>query len=128
MIDNYAQGSVQTYGLTASTPQIPYAVEIARAIKRVNPSAKVILGGPHCTLMHTAAKREQIRGLESGDRATEDVKNLLAIFDVLVCGDGELAIFEALKIDSGVVDADDSKSDLFLSKQQFSEFPMPARH
>ncbi len=128
VIDNYAKGDVRTYGLTASTPQVPYAVEIAKAIKRNNPTAKVILGGPHCTLMHTASKREKLRGIEMGARATEDIENLLALFDVLVCGDGELAIFEALKIDSGVVDADDSKSELFLSKQQFSEFPMPARH
>ena len=128
VINNYCKNNTATFGLTASTPQVPYAVEICRAIKNSNPANKVILGGPHCTLMHTAAKREQKKGLGFSDRATADVESLLNIFDVLVCGDGEYAIFEAMKIDSGVVDADDSKSELFLSKEQFSELPMPARH
>ena len=128
VINNYCKNNVGTFGLTASTPQVPYAVEICRAIKTANPNNKVILGGPHATLMHTASKREQKKGIHLSDRATEDVTNLLNIFDVLVCGDGEFAIFEALKIDRGVIDADDAKSDLFLSKQQFSELPMPARH
>jgi radical SAM superfamily enzyme YgiQ (UPF0313 family) len=128
VINNYCKNNVGTFGLTASTPQIPYAVEICRAIKTANPDNKVILGGPHATLMHTASKREQKKGIHLSDRATEDVTNLLNIFDVLVCGDGEFAIFEALKIDRGVIDADNSKSELFLSKQQFSELPMPGRH
>ena len=128
VIKNYTKSDCRIFGLTASTPQIPYAVEICRAIKKANPNNKVILGGPHCTLMHTAAKREQKKGLDLSDRATKDVKNLLEIFDVLVCGDGEYAIFDALEIDQGVVDADNAKSPLFLSKQQFSELPFPARH
>ena len=128
VIQNYCKEYTGTFGLTASTPQVPYAVEICRAIKSANVNNKVILGGPHGTLMHTAAKREQKKGIHLSDRATTDVENLLSIFDVLVCGDGEYAIFEALEIDSGVVDADNAKSELFLSKQQFSELPMPARH
>jgi len=117
-----------TYGLTASTPQIPFAVKIARAIKKIRPNSKIILGGPHCTLMNAAAKREQKKGLHLSNRATSDVESLLNIFDVLVCGDGEYAIFEAFKIDKGIIDADDTKSNLFLSKEQFSDLSMPARH
>ena len=128
VIRSYAQNSCKTFGITASTPQIPYAVEICREIKKIIPSAKVILGGAHCTLMHTAAKREAKKGLHLSTRATEDTQNLLNIFDVLVCGDGEYAILEALEMNQGIVDADDSKSSLFLSKQQFSELPLPARH
>ena len=128
VVENYTNGMTQVFGITASTPQVPYAVEICRAIKAANPENKVILGGPHATLMHTASKREQKKGLEYSDRATKDVQNLLEIFDILVCGDGEYAIFEALELDKGVVDADNSKSPLFLSKQQFSELPNPARH
>ena len=120
--------SPDTYGLTATTPQIPYAVQIATEIKKINKNLKLILGGPHVTLMHAASKMEKIRGLEKSDRATKDIQKLKNYFDVLVCGDGEYAIFEALKKYKGVVDADDRKSKYFLSSEQFSELPMPARH
>ena len=78
--------------------------------------------------MHTASKREMKRGLEKGRRACDDVQSLKEVFDVLVCGDGELSIFEALETDSGIVDADDRKSKYFLSHQQFTDLPFPARH
>ena len=128
VINNYAENGCKTFGITASTPQVPYAVEICQEIKKANPNNKVILGGAHCTLMNTAAKRELKKGLHLSSRATKDTENLLDIFDVLVCGDGEYAIFDALQIDKGIVDADDTKSPLFLSKNQFSELPIPARH
>ena len=128
VIKDYTAGKCRTFGITASTPQVPFAVEICRAIKKVNSDNKVILGGPHSTLMNTAAKREQKKGLHLSSRATKDTEKLLEIFDVLVCGDGEYSIFEALNIDKGIVDADIAKSSLFLSNDQFSELPMPARH
>ena len=78
--------------------------------------------------MNTAAKREKKRDLKFGDRATKDVEGLLSVFDVVVCGDGEFAIFNALEIDNGVIDADDKKSPFFLSNEDFSSLPMPARH
>src|SRR5207302_10631120 len=51
------------------------------------------------------------------------------MFDVLVVGDGELAVFEALG-DSPpkLVDGDDPKSDYFLNNQKLTELPFPARH
>jgi len=130
VIKNYIQvnGATTTFGITATTPQVPFSVKICKIIKKHMPEAKVILGGPHCTLMNTAAKMEKKKGLETSDRATKDVEKLLSIFDILVCGDGELSIFEALKIQKGIVDADDKKSSLFLSNDSFSELPPPARH
>lgn len=128
VIRSYDSKGCMTFGLTASTPQVPYAVKVCRVLKEVHPHAKVILGGPHCTLMHAAAKREKKKNIQNGGRASKDIEQLLNIFDVLVCGDGEFAIFEALAMERGLVDADNSKSPLFLSKQQFSDLPMPARH
>ena len=119
---------IATYGLTASTPQVPFSVNIAKVIKKVNRKSKIILGGPHVTLMNTASKREIKKGLEKSNRATLDIEKLKTIFDVLVCGDGEFTIFEALKIKSGIIDADDRKSPYFLSNEQFSSLPLPARH
>ena len=130
VIQNYVKTNpdVEVFGLTATTPQIPNAVKISEAIKQIEPSKKTILGGPHVTLMNTAAKREKKRDLKFGDRATKDVEGLLSVFDVVVCGDGEFAIFDALKINNGVIDADDKKSPFFLSNEDFSNLPMPARH
>ena len=124
----YLKNGSKTFGITASTPQIPYAVKICQQIKEINPASKIILGGPHCTLMNSAAKREEKKGLHLSQRATKDIKRLSEIFDVLVCGDGEYSILEALKLDRGIVDADETSSPLFLSKEQFSELPLPARH
>jgi radical SAM superfamily enzyme YgiQ (UPF0313 family) len=128
IINEYVKGTCRVFGITASTSQIPFAAKICYEIKKANPANKVILGGAHCTLMHSAHAREQKRGLHLGSRATDDTKKLLEIFDVLVCGDGEYAIFEALKIDKGIVDANDAKSPLFLTHDQFSKLPLPARH
>lgn len=117
-----------TFGITATTPQVPFAVNISRQIKVSMPSSKTILGGPHVTLMNTAAKRETKRGLEKSDRASNEIANLIKLFDVLVCGDGELSIFDALSINKGIIDGDDRKSKYFLSNKDFSNLPLPARH
>jgi len=129
VIEDYCKNNdVTTFGLTASTPQVPFAVLIANKIRKLKRNAKLILGGPHVTLMNTACKRESKKGLHLSDRATQDINKLISIFDVLVCGDGELTIFEALKINKGIVDADNRKSPYFLTNKQFSELPFPARH
>ena len=47
---------------------------------------------------------------------------------MLVAGDGELAIEKALEMDVGIIDADDRKSDMFLTNDMFSNNPLPARH
>ena len=113
-------------GITATTPQVPYAVKIGNHIRKRVP--KIILGGPHVTLMNTASKREKLKNLAGSDRATKDIENLSGIFDVLVCGDGEFAIFEALEIEKGIVDADNTKSPLFLKNDVLTALPLPARH
>ena len=118
----------RVFGITATTPQIPEAVKISNFLKNNAKVEKIILGGPHVTLMHTASKREKALFPDVHGRAKQDIEKLKQVFNVLVCGDGEFAIFEALKIDNGVIDADDRKSPLFLSNQDFSDLPLPARH
>ena len=128
VLDDYLSmdNSATVVGVTATTPQVQYAVKIANHIS--GKVEKTILGGPHVTLMHAASKREKKKNLVGSDRATKDVQKLSEAFDVLVCGDGELAIFNALEIEKGIVDADDKDSSLFLDNKILTDMPFPARH
>jgi radical SAM superfamily enzyme YgiQ (UPF0313 family) len=103
---------------TSTTPQIPAAIRVRRVLSS---ASKTILGGPHATLVHAAAKR-------GNERAKKALAELLNNFDVVVAGDGEKAIFEALHVPKGLVDADDPKSPLWQTSKDFTESPWPARH
>src|SRR5437899_7558214 len=125
--DHVRTSAVTCYGLTANTPQMPATTKIYKTIRACNPKARIILGGPHVTLIHDAYKYEQKRGIAG--RAATAYRLLQEMFDVLVVGDGELAVFEALgDTTSKLVDADDPKSDYFLNNQKLTELPFPARH
>jgi len=125
--DHVRESSVTCFGLTATTPQMPAATKVCRVVRTSRPGARIILGGPHVTLIHAAYKFEQKRG-DSG-RATVAFHQLAEMFDVLVTGDGEIAVFEALKDSpSKLIDGDDPKSELFLKSQDLTELPFPARH
>ena len=115
------------FGLTATTPQMPAATRIQVTIRRLRPSARIILGGPHVTLVCAAAKYERKRSILG--RASRAAKQLAFMFDVLVIGDGEAAVFEALrKTPPPIVDGDDPKSHLFLDNAALEDLPFPARH
>ncbi len=115
------------FGVTATTPQMPSVARIAVALRRARPDARLILGGPHPTLVHTAYKKETARGRPG--RATRAWRDLERLFDVVVSGDGEDAVFEALREGAPpAIDANDSDSPLFLTNQRLNELPFPARH
>ena len=116
-----------TFGFTATTPQMPQAAKLARLLLEIRPDVKTILGGPHPTLTYAAYKKERARGIEG--RASRALSQLLEVYAVIVCGDGERAIFAALEDDAPrIIDADDPKSDLFLTNKSLNETPFPARH
>lgn len=116
------------FGITSTTPQMPAASKIAASIRQANPNAKIIIGGPHVTLVNAAVKRERKLGIING-RATRALEKLHSIFDVIVAGDGDDAIFEAIKDPCPkLIDADDPASNLFLTNSRLEELPFPARH
>ncbi len=78
--------SSQVVALTTTTPQLPAAVCIVERIRAVRPDLRIVLGGPHVTLVHAAVKLERKRGRVG--RAHRAWSHLEAIFDVLVAGDG----------------------------------------
>ncbi len=122
-----AGSSARCFGLTATTPQMPTAVRACAAIQSVRPDARLILGGPHVTLVNAARRREENLGRPG--RGTRQFQAMLDLFDVLVAGDGEVAIFHALAPDAPrFIDADDRKSPLFLKNADLNVLPFPARH
>jgi anaerobic magnesium-protoporphyrin IX monomethyl ester cyclase len=127
-VEYHAQhSSSQIFGLTSTTPQMPAATRIAETLRKIRPEARLILGGPHPTLVNAAYKKEATGGTDG--RATAAFKNLQKLFNVVVAGDGEEAIFAAIGPNPpALVDADEPKSPLFLNNQRLNELPFPARH
>ncbi len=121
------QSTATAFGITATSPQLPAAVRIADLIHAAVPLRRynVILGGPHATLVNAAWKREK----GEGGRAWRAFNKLIQHFDVIVAGDGERAILDALEMSSGtIIDADDRHSPLWQSGADLEAAPFPARH
>lgn len=130
-LDVFAAHAAQTpakhFAITATTPQFPAAVKIAKAVRRVRPDARVIIGGTHATLTVAGRKYEQKQGREG--RAHRAWRPLEEHFDVVVAGDGERTIIPALAADAPkLIDADERKSALFLKTNDAElESVYPAR-
>lgn len=125
--DHATRTEAKVFGITATTPQMPAVSKIVTAIRGVRSDARIILGGPHVTLVCAALKREKKIGAEG--RATRAFRKLSEMFDTLVSGDGEDAIFVALDPNCEKwVDADKPSSRLFLSDDKLNQLPWPARH
>lgn len=115
------------FGVTATTPQMPAAHKILRAIKAAKPEARMLLGGPHPTLVNAACKRE-VEQNRIG-RAYNALSQLESAWEQIVAGDGEKAILHIARGDrSKLVDADKPREELFIRKGQVDDFPFPARH
>lgn len=117
------------WGFTATTPQLPSVIEMVDLIKQTRSDIKTIIGGPHVTLVNAAYKHEMYHGTING-RAAQAMKKLENAFDVLLAGDGEEAIFLTLEhnLKEKLIDADNTKSPLFLNNARFNGLPFPARH
>ena len=116
------QNSVEYIGITATTPQIVYVTKIINRIREVNKNIKIILGGPHPTLIYASIKKGRTR-------SANEFKRLTDLCDVFISGDGEKAILLAIEHGrTGVIDADDYKTDLFLTNDDFENGLFPARH
>lgn len=119
-VENYEQaaqdyrGNAEVFAFTATTPQLPAAVRLRKAL-----GGRAILGGPHATLVHAAAKH-------GNARAVEALSQLVGEFGTVVAGDGEKSIFTAL-FTRGVIDADDPKSPLWQTSKDFTESLWPDR-
>ena len=117
----------EVVALTTTTPQLPAAVKIATQIRDARSDMKIVVGGPHVTLVHSAVKLEKKAGREG--RAHAALEKLLAYFDVLVSGDGETAVFDAIAEGAPrIIDADDRLGAFFMTDADYDASPFPARH
>lgn len=124
----YLSGTdIRTFGLTATTPQIPSAVIIRNIIKEMLPDSRIILGGPHATLTHTGFIEDQKAG-RSG-RGSLAFNQLESLFDPIVVGDGEMAAFHAIDPlnKQRVIDAGILASPLFMKRGTLDQYSLPAR-
>ena len=129
VISDYVRTRTDTilFGITSTTPQLPATTKIARTIRCLRPYARIIIGGPHVTLVNAAFKKERLIG--RNERATTAMEQLETCFDILVAGDGEEAVFVALgENPPKLIDADIVNSPLFLDNEHLTELPFPARH
>jgi radical SAM superfamily enzyme YgiQ (UPF0313 family) len=139
-VENFAEAvrehSLRTgadvFAITATTPQMPAVEKIRATLRKSRPDARLILGGPHPTVTTAAERKERKRGLQGG-RASRALAQLMESFDMVVAGDGELAIgyvLDSLRIGDAprLVDSDDPRSRFFLSSSDFQDSPWPARH
>lgn len=122
-----SQTAARAVLISVTTPQLPAAVRIVAAIRSVAPGLRIVCGGPHPTLVHSAVKLE--RKASRIGRAAAALRKLEGIFDVLVSGDGEISVFEALKPGCDkVIDADVPKGGMFMDNEIYENTPWPARH
>jgi len=139
-VENYTEAvrkhasctNADVFAITATTPQMPAVEKIRTTLRAVRPDSRLILGGPHPTVTTAAERKEKKRQLQNG-RASHALGQLMDRFDVVVAGDGELAIGYALEqliagTAPGLIDADDPKSEWFLSSKALESTPWPARH
>jgi len=119
---------IRKFAVTSTTPQMPAVKLIVDRLREVRgKDIKIIIGGSHVTLVNAAYRKEVLRGISG--RATKAMEQIKKMFDVIICGDGERAIFVALGDNPPkIIDADDKKSPLFLDNKALNELPLPARH
>lgn len=119
--DCLSRTAARAIGITATTPQMPAVTRIVARIREAG-AYRVIIGGPHPTLVHASMARGRRRALRAWNQ-------LRSMADVIVAGDGEEAIEVALAPEPpSVVNADDPKAPWFLSSAQLDKSPWPARH
>ena len=115
------KNDLQVVCFTATTPQIQVVYQFCKFINS-NFKIKIILGGPHITLMHSSLNKgtDDIRGL-----CFKHIYELMKWVDTIVVGDGEYAIVDALTSDKKLINSEcDSK--LFL-KRNYDEVAIPDR-
>lgn len=120
--EHAAQTDAAVFAVTATTPQMPAAHQIAAQLSHVRPDARRVLGGPHPTLVHAASRKTT--------RAQYALAQLAEAWDCIVAGDGEDMIDVALSAQANrpmLLDADTPGQFGFIPKESIGSTPWPLR-
>jgi anaerobic magnesium-protoporphyrin IX monomethyl ester cyclase len=101
-INHIVEGDI--YGITATTPEYPYAIKIAEQIKKRNSASFIVLGGVHATAVPYEINE---------------------LFDCVVIGEGEYAMIDVIK------DFENKVKKKYYSSgfiKDLDTLPFPARH
>ena len=110
-------------GITATSGQIYYVLNIVKEIKKQFPHLKIIGGGPHFT--HTCIAHKRIP-----ERTQKFINDFNKYFDVYILGDGEKGFYEALNLDDNnkMINCTIPSSISYMTSQDLNDLPFPARH
>ena len=108
---------------TATTPQIQKVYELCKYVK-INFNIKIILGGPHITLMYSS--------LEKGSRDIKKIcrthfSELEKYIDTMVIGDGEYAIYEAIESKEKLINSEKNKN-LYIQSENYDDIAIANRN
>lgn len=123
-LDDLVPADATHVGITATTPQLCAAVRIAKHLREIRPKARLILGGPHVTMLSAASKHELVIPV---GRATQRLADIAPLFDVMVAGNGERAMIVALhSMCPSFLDADEPGSPFWIGPEDMARWP--SRH
>lgn len=108
-------------GMSATSGQIYYIMQIVKEVRKRFPKMKVIGGGPHFTHTYIAHKRTK-------ERTQHFIDDFNTYFDSYVIGDGEKGFYEAIRGDKKVVDCTIPNQPSYMTDDDLSIAPFPARH
>jgi anaerobic magnesium-protoporphyrin IX monomethyl ester cyclase len=115
LIDEFIEkNSINVICLTATTPQISYVFEYCKYIKEKY-KIKIILGGPHITLMYSSMN---VSTSDVSKICSDHINEILKYVDTIVIGDGEYSIFKALLNNEKIINSELS-DELFLSNEMY---------
>jgi len=117
LLDDFIKkNSLDIICITATTPQISLVFDFCKYIK-LKYKLKIILGGPHITLMNSSTHKAT---KDIQEICSNHVKEVLKYVDTIVIGDGEFSIFNAILSNEKIINSELS-TDLFLSNEKYDE-------
>lgn len=115
------ENSIDVIGISAVSPQMPIVYNIAKYIKNSYNNIKLIIGGPHIILTYSSIKNKS-------QRLVNHFEEIKSLFDVIIIGDGELAMIKALEKDSPKIIDVELDNKYLITNEIYEQLPFPARH
>ena len=127
MIDFCCVTDANIFGLSCTSPQMPSVEKLVKLIREMRPGMRIILGGAHITATCSEYRDNQKTGMPS--RVKRAFQRISDLGDILVSGDAEISIFQAISADAPhIIDGDHLDSPFFLQRGTLDQFPFPSRH